>query len=153
MNTANAHQVEVCSLSVSPMHLAQNCLSLSPFAEYPLEQVNAFNEYKKPTSGPFNLQFMVVKPPQFLLEAKSTTKSRRYLYSSSQSISSWFPSIGLESVSIILLSPALLFNLPVKCHNLYHSHHWKTRLKHSCKWWTKPTCSTLKPYKSLRIPL
>jgi hypothetical protein len=35
------------------MHFTQNCPSLSTGAEYPPEQVNAFDDYRKPTSGPF----------------------------------------------------------------------------------------------------
>jgi uncharacterized coiled-coil protein SlyX len=50
---ANTYQADVCSLCASPMHFTQNCPSLSTGAEYPPEQVNAFNDYRKPTSGPF----------------------------------------------------------------------------------------------------
>jgi hypothetical protein len=43
---ANTYQADVCSLCASPMHLTQNCPSLSSGAEYPPEQVNAFNDYR-----------------------------------------------------------------------------------------------------------
>jgi hypothetical protein len=53
VTTTNIYQANVCSLCASLMHFTQNCPSLSTGVEYPLEQVNAFNDYKKPTSGPF----------------------------------------------------------------------------------------------------
>jgi len=53
VTAANIYQPEVCSLCASPMHFTQNCPSLSTCAEYLPEQVNAFNDYRKPTSGPF----------------------------------------------------------------------------------------------------
>ncbi|XP_059446551.1 uncharacterized protein LOC132178111 [Corylus avellana] len=49
----DTYQVDVCSLRASPMHFAQNCPSLSTFAEHPTEQVNAFNDHRKPISGHF----------------------------------------------------------------------------------------------------
>jgi hypothetical protein len=53
VTATNIYQVDVCSLCASPMHFTQNCLSLSTGAEYPPEQFNAFNDYRKPISGPF----------------------------------------------------------------------------------------------------
>jgi hypothetical protein len=53
VTVANIYQADVCSLCASPMHFTQNCPSLSTGSEYPSEQVNAFNDYRKPTSGPF----------------------------------------------------------------------------------------------------
>jgi hypothetical protein len=53
VTAANIYQADVCSLCTSPMHFTQNCPSLSTGAKYPPEQVNAFNDYRKPTSGPF----------------------------------------------------------------------------------------------------
>jgi hypothetical protein len=53
VTATNIYQPEVCSLCASPMHFTQNCQSLSTVAKYPPEQVNAFNDYRKPTSGPF----------------------------------------------------------------------------------------------------
>ena len=52
MNATDTYQADVYGLCTSPMHFAQNCLTLS--TEYLIEEVNAFNEYKKPTSGPFS---------------------------------------------------------------------------------------------------
>jgi hypothetical protein len=53
VTASNIYQANVCSLYASSMHFTQNCPSLSTGAEYPSEQVNAFNDYRKPTSGPF----------------------------------------------------------------------------------------------------
>jgi hypothetical protein len=50
VNAAKTYQADVCSLCTSPMHFTQNCLTLS--TEQLIEEVNAFNEYRKPTSGP-----------------------------------------------------------------------------------------------------
>jgi hypothetical protein len=52
VNAAETYQADVCGLCTSPMHYTQNCPTLS--AEQPIEEVNAFNEYRKPTSGPFS---------------------------------------------------------------------------------------------------
>jgi hypothetical protein len=49
----NIYQADICSLCISLMHFTQNCPSLSTVVEYPTEEVNAFNDYRKPTSGPF----------------------------------------------------------------------------------------------------
>jgi hypothetical protein len=51
VNVANTYQSDVCGLCISPMHFTQNCPTLS--TENPIEEVNAFNEYRKPISGPF----------------------------------------------------------------------------------------------------
>jgi len=53
VTVANIYQADVCSLCASPMHSTQNRPSLSTVVEYLPEQVNAFNDYRKPTSGPF----------------------------------------------------------------------------------------------------
>jgi hypothetical protein len=52
VNAAGTYQVEVCRLCASPTHFTQNCPNLS--TEYPIEEVKAFNEYRKPISGPFS---------------------------------------------------------------------------------------------------
>ncbi|XP_059458312.1 uncharacterized protein LOC132187905 [Corylus avellana] len=61
INAANIFNVDSCSICASPMHLAQNCSSLPAFAECPMEQVNAFNDYYKQASGPhsetYNLEW------------------------------------------------------------------------------------------------
>jgi hypothetical protein len=110
VTAANIYQADVCSLCASPMHFTQNCPFLSIGAEYPPEQVNAFNDYRKPTNGPFaDLQPRVAQPSQFLLEAKSTPKSRKNLESSSYSIFFWIPFTGSESIPIISPSPTSYF--------------------------------------------
>jgi hypothetical protein len=52
VNVPKTYQADVCRLCTSPMHFTQNCPTLS--TEQPIEEVNAFNEYRKPTSGPFS---------------------------------------------------------------------------------------------------
>jgi hypothetical protein len=52
VNAANTFPVESCSVCASPMHQAQNCPSMTVFAE--MEQVNAFNNFQKPSSGPYS---------------------------------------------------------------------------------------------------
>ena len=53
INVANAFNVNSCSICASPLHLAQNCPFVPTFFEYPMEQVNAFNDYWKQPSGPY----------------------------------------------------------------------------------------------------
>jgi hypothetical protein len=52
VNAANTFPVESCSVCASPMHQAQNCPSMTVFAE--MEQVNAFNNFQKPSNGPYS---------------------------------------------------------------------------------------------------
>jgi hypothetical protein len=52
INAANTFPIESCSVYASPMHQAQNCPSMTVFAE--MEQVNAFNNFQKPSSGPYS---------------------------------------------------------------------------------------------------
>jgi hypothetical protein len=52
INAANTFPVESCSICASPMHQAQNCPSMTVFTE--MEQVNAFNSFQKPSSGPYS---------------------------------------------------------------------------------------------------
>ena len=52
INAANAFNIDSCSICASPLHLAQNYPSALAFAKYPMEQVNAFNDYQKLSSGP-----------------------------------------------------------------------------------------------------
>jgi hypothetical protein len=47
INAANTFKVDSCSICASPMPLTQNCPSMTVFFEYPMEQVNAFNDYQK----------------------------------------------------------------------------------------------------------
>jgi hypothetical protein len=46
----NTFPVESCSVCTSPMHQAQNCPSMTVFE---MEQVNAFNSFQKPSTGPY----------------------------------------------------------------------------------------------------
>jgi len=48
INVVNPFHVDCCSICASPMHLAQTCPSLSAFVESPMEQVNAFNDFRNP---------------------------------------------------------------------------------------------------------
>jgi hypothetical protein len=50
MNAVDTYQADVCGLCSSLTHFTQNCPTLS--IGNPIEEVNAFNEYRKPTSGP-----------------------------------------------------------------------------------------------------
>jgi hypothetical protein len=52
VNAAETYEADVCGLCTSPMHFTQNCPTLS--SEQLIEEVNAFNEYRKPTNGPFS---------------------------------------------------------------------------------------------------
>jgi hypothetical protein len=51
VNAANTFPVESYSVCASPMHQAQNCPSMIVFAK--MEQVNTFNNFQKPSSGPY----------------------------------------------------------------------------------------------------
>jgi hypothetical protein len=52
VKTVNTIPVESCSVCASPMHLAQNCPSMAVFSE--MEQVNAFNNFQKQSTGPYS---------------------------------------------------------------------------------------------------
>jgi hypothetical protein len=54
INAANTFTVDSCSICVSPVHFAQNCPSALVFSEFPMEQVNAFNDYRKQFNGPYS---------------------------------------------------------------------------------------------------
>jgi hypothetical protein len=49
---ANTFPIESCSVCASPMDQAQNCLLMTVFSE--MEQVNAFNNFQKQSSGPYS---------------------------------------------------------------------------------------------------
>jgi hypothetical protein len=51
VNAVNTFPVEGCSVCASPMHQAQNCPLMTVFE---MEQVNAFNSFQKPSSGPYS---------------------------------------------------------------------------------------------------
>jgi hypothetical protein len=61
VNAANTFLVESCSVYASPMHQAHNCPSMTVFAE--MEHVNAFNNFQKPTSGPYSETYAVAQVP------------------------------------------------------------------------------------------
>jgi hypothetical protein len=52
INAANTFLVDSCSVCASPLHQAQNCPSMTVFSE--MEQVNAFNNFQKQSSGPYS---------------------------------------------------------------------------------------------------
>jgi hypothetical protein len=52
VNAANTFPVESCSVCASPMHQAQNCPLMTVFSV--MEQVNAFNNFQKQSSGPYS---------------------------------------------------------------------------------------------------
>jgi hypothetical protein len=52
VKTVNTIPVESCSVCASPLHLAQNCPSMAVFSE--MEQVNAFNNFQKQSTGPYS---------------------------------------------------------------------------------------------------
>jgi hypothetical protein len=54
INTAHTYTVDSYSICVSPMHSTQNCPSASVYSEYPMEQANAFNDYRKQSNGPYS---------------------------------------------------------------------------------------------------
>jgi hypothetical protein len=54
INAANTFNVESCSICASPMHLAQSCPPMPVFFENSMEQVNAFNDYRKQSNGPYS---------------------------------------------------------------------------------------------------
>ena len=49
INATYTFVVDSCSICASPMHQAQNCPSMAVFSE--IEQVNAFNDYRKQSNG------------------------------------------------------------------------------------------------------
>jgi hypothetical protein len=52
INAANTFAVDSCSVCASPMQRAQNCPFMTVFSE--MEQVNAFNDFRKQSSGPYS---------------------------------------------------------------------------------------------------
>jgi hypothetical protein len=47
INATKTFTVDSCSICASLIHSAQNCPSASVLFEYPMEQVNTFNDYQK----------------------------------------------------------------------------------------------------------
>jgi hypothetical protein len=54
MNAANPFHMDCCSICASPIHSVQTCPSLPTFVESSMEQVNAFNDFRKQSNGPFS---------------------------------------------------------------------------------------------------
>ena len=54
INAASTYTVDSCSICMSLMHLAQNCPYALVFFEYPMEQANTFNEYRKQSARPYS---------------------------------------------------------------------------------------------------
>jgi hypothetical protein len=54
INAASTFHGDYCSICTSPVHLPQTCPSLQTFAESLMEQVNAFNDFRKQDNGPFS---------------------------------------------------------------------------------------------------
>jgi hypothetical protein len=52
INAVNTFSIDSCSVCASPLHLAQNCPSMIVFSE--MEQVNAFNNFQKHSTGPYS---------------------------------------------------------------------------------------------------
>jgi hypothetical protein len=52
INAVNTFVVDSCSVCASLMHQAQNCPFMTVFSK--MEQVNAFNDFRKQSSGPFS---------------------------------------------------------------------------------------------------
>jgi hypothetical protein len=52
VNVVNTFPVDSCSVCASPLHQAQNCPSMTVFSE--MEQVNAFNNFQKHSTGPYS---------------------------------------------------------------------------------------------------
>ena len=55
INAANTFVVDSCSVCASPMHQAHNCPSMIVFSE--MEQVNAFNNFRKQSNGPYSEKY------------------------------------------------------------------------------------------------
>jgi hypothetical protein len=48
----NTFPVDSCSVCASPLHQSQNCTSMTVFSE--MDQVNAFNNFQKHSTGPYS---------------------------------------------------------------------------------------------------
>jgi hypothetical protein len=75
VKAVNTFPVESCSVCASPLHQAQNCPSMAVFSE--MEQVNAFNNFQKHSTGPYSKTYNP-PPPKFFIEAEPVHKSRRF---------------------------------------------------------------------------
>ena len=57
INATSTYAVDSYSICASPMHSAQNCPTTSVFTKYPMEQANAFNDYRKQSAGPYSEKY------------------------------------------------------------------------------------------------
>ena len=54
INATSTYTLDSYFICASPMHSSQNCPSAPVFFEYPMEQANAFNDYRKQFAGPYS---------------------------------------------------------------------------------------------------
>ena len=57
INASSTYAVDSYSICASPMHSTQNCPSAPVFTEYPMEQANTFNDYRKQSAGPYSKMY------------------------------------------------------------------------------------------------
>jgi hypothetical protein len=57
INAVNTFTADSCSICAILMHSVYNCPSMSVFSEYPMEQVNAFNDFQKQSNGPYSMTY------------------------------------------------------------------------------------------------
>uniref|UniRef100_A0A2N9FDC3 Uncharacterized protein n=1 Tax=Fagus sylvatica TaxID=28930 RepID=A0A2N9FDC3_FAGSY len=65
VNSANLPPNEGCSLCTNPLHMTQNCPSLSTLTQSSMEQVNAFNDFRKQIGGAQPMHSHNQFPPGF----------------------------------------------------------------------------------------
>jgi hypothetical protein len=119
VNAANTFPVESCSVCVSLMHQAQNCPSMTVFAE--MEQVNAFNNFQKTSSGCGGTTLISlesrINPPQ-IKEESTSSKSLSFMIF----FLSWM--LGSASVIIILSSPNIINTVIGRDHEGLYKNDW-----------------------------
>jgi hypothetical protein len=100
VNATNTFPIQSCSVCASPMHQAQNCPSMTGFTE--MEQVNTFNNYQKPSSGPYSETYNPrwSNHPNFSWKQNQPTLSPRIFFSLPKS-----RMLGSTNVIIIISSP------------------------------------------------
>ena len=54
INATNTYTIDSCSICASPMHSAHHCPSVPVFSQYPMEQANTFNDYRKQSARPYS---------------------------------------------------------------------------------------------------
>jgi len=54
INAANPFHMDCYSICAIPIHSTQTCSSLPTFVKTSMEQVNAFNDFRKQSNGPFS---------------------------------------------------------------------------------------------------